>query len=144
MNFLCFKSLLVVNGPFNLSFLELLRKRLIQLNTLNVLRSENFDNSLSNMFSVVNVYARISVIFFFSMSDSLQFSIIGCSGYCVWSLSHLGPFHHLLSRLHISQPLLPKSARFSFVGTYFHSAKLFRLTLDTLLLTNVFPLFFNQ
>ena len=71
MNFLCFKSLLVVNGPFNLSFLELLRKRLIQLNTLNVLRSENFDNSLSNMFSVVNVYARISVIFFFSMSDSL-------------------------------------------------------------------------
>ena len=63
MSFLCFKSSLVVNGPFKLCFLELLRKRLIHLNTLNVLRSKNFDNSLSNMFSIVNVVARISLIF---------------------------------------------------------------------------------
>ena len=76
VSFLCFKSSLVVNGPFNLRFLELLRKRLIQLNTLNVLRSENFDNSLSNMFSVVNVVTRISLIFFFSISDPRNFQLL--------------------------------------------------------------------
>ena len=134
MSFLCFKSLLVVDGSFNIWFLELLRKRFIQLNTLIVLRNENFDNSLWNMFSLVNVIARISLIFFFSISDFLQFSIFGCSGHCAWSWSHLGPSHHLLPSLLISQPLLPKSAGFSFVGTYFHSVKHFPLILSTLLL----------
>ena len=37
---------MVADGTFNLGFLELLRKQLIQLNTLNVLRNKNFDNSL--------------------------------------------------------------------------------------------------
>ena len=72
MSFICFKSLLVANGPFNTCFLGLPRKQLFQLNTLDVLRSENFDNSVSNMFSVVHAVAR-TLIFFFSILDSSQF-----------------------------------------------------------------------
>ena len=146
MSFLCFKSSLVVNGHFNLSFLELLKKWLNPLNNLNVLRGENFDNSLSNMSTVVNIVAKVFLIFFFFISDFSQFSIFGFSGHCLWSYSHLGPSIHLLSSLHISQPLLPRSALYSFVWTYFHSTKLFPLILDTLLLTNVLYslLFFNQ
>ena len=58
MSFLCFNSSLAVSGSFNLCFLKLLRKQPIQLNTPNVLRSENFDNSLSKMFSVADVVAK--------------------------------------------------------------------------------------
>ena len=137
MSFLCFNSSLVVNGLFNLCFLELLRKRLIQLNTLNILQSENFHNSLSNMFSEVNVVPRISLLFFFPTSDSSLFSIFGFSGHCVWSWSYLESFHHLSSSLHISKPLFPRSAGFSFGGAYFHSINVFSLILHTLLLTNV-------
>ena len=41
-SFLCSKSSLIVNGPFHLCFLELLRKWLIQLSILNVLKGESF------------------------------------------------------------------------------------------------------
>ena len=77
MSFLCFKSSSVVNGLFKLCLLEKLRKCLIQPNTLNFLGSENFDYRLSNMFSGVNVSPRISLIFFFFISGSSQFSIYG-------------------------------------------------------------------
>ena len=139
---LCFKSSLVVNGPFNLRFLKLLRKRLIQLNTLNVLRSENFDNSLSNMFSVVNVVTRISLIFFFSISDPRNFQflvvVIVFDLRAIWDLPTIYYQYFTTST--------PRSAGFSFVGTYLHAIKLLRLILDILLLTNVLysPLPFNQ
>ena len=137
MSFLCFNNSLVVNGLSNLCFLELLRKRLIQLNTLNILQSENSHNSLSNMSSEVNVVLRISLLFFFSISDSSLFSTFSFSGHCVWSWSYLEPSHHLSSSLHIWKPLFPRSAGFSFEGAYFHSINVFSLILHTLLLTNV-------
>ena len=77
MSFLCFKSSSVVNGLFKLCLLEKLRKCLIQPNALNFLGSENFDYRLSNMFSGVNASPRISLIFFFFISGSSQFSIYG-------------------------------------------------------------------
>lgn len=64
------------------------------------------------MFSEGNAIARISVIFFFSLLVSWQFSVPECSCHCVWSWSHFGPSHHLFSSLHISHPLLSRSAGF--------------------------------
>ena len=46
------------------------------------------------------------------------------------TLEPFGPPHHLLSSLHISQPLLPRSVEFSFVRTYFHSIKFSPLISD--------------
>ena len=97
-----FQKLNGINRTSNLCFIELMRKRLIQLNTLNVLRSENFDKSLSSMFSAVYVVARISLRFTFCLLRPLRLS--------------LEPFvtfsHRLLLSIFISQPLLPKSAGF--------------------------------
>ena len=57
VNVLCFKSSLVVKEPFNLCFLMLPRKR--------DFRKQDFNNSLWNIISVVNMIVRISLIFFF-------------------------------------------------------------------------------
>ena len=77
MSFLCFKSSLAAYRPLNLCFLELLRKWTIQLNILTALRCENFDNSLSNMFSVIaNMVANSLFLFhirFFAIFNFLFF-----------------------------------------------------------------------
>ena len=115
MSFLCFNSSLAVNGSFNLCFLKLLRKQPIQLNTPNVLRSENFDNSLSKMFSVADVVAK----------TFYNYSVFGCSGRCVWSWRHLGPSHHLLSKLTYFTTSAPKVGRIFFCMNIFPFDKIY-------------------
>ena len=53
-------------------------KRLIQLNTFNVLRNESFDGSLSKIFSVVNVVIRISLTLQHLVSQTCSWKLQVC------------------------------------------------------------------